>query len=135
MSAHQAIADLVVAIHAAYVSFVVLGVPAIFLGAWRGWRFARNFWFRFIHVAMIGVVACEAVVGMVCPLTEWENRLRESAGQSAEQGSFVGRLAHRLIFVDLSSETLTVVYVAFAVVVIAMFVIISPRRPRIFSRR
>lgn len=135
MSFHQAIADFLVVLHAAYVGFVVLGVPAVLLGAWRGWRFARHFWFRVVHLAMIAVVACEAVVGMVCPLTEWENRLRAAAGQSVEQGSFIGRWAHRLIFVDFSLETLAVVYLAFAAVVILMFVTIPPRRPKIFSRR
>jgi len=135
VSFHQTLADLVVVLHAAYVAFVVLGVPAIVLGAWRGWRFARDFWFRTVHVSMIGVVACEAVVGMLCPLTDWENRLREAAGQSAERGSFVGRWAHRLIFVDFSPEALAVVYVLFAVVVIGMFVTIPPCRPRFLSRR
>ena len=135
MDIYQVFADLVVALHAGYVSFVVLGVPVILIGAWRGWRFVRNFWFRVIHLGMIGVVALEAVIGMVCPLTVWENQLRRAAGQSAEQGSFVGRWAHRLIFVDLSPTTLMVCYCLFAAVVIVMFLMIRPRRPSFLTRR
>ncbi|MBN2218556.1 MAG: DUF2784 domain-containing protein [Pirellulales bacterium] len=134
MNFYQLLADAIVVLHAGYVAFVLFGVPAILLGAWRGWGFARNFWFRMIHLFMIGVVALEAIVGVMCPLTDWEIQLRRAAGQSFEQGSFVGRLAHRLIFVDASPEVLTLGYILFAVVVMVMFVAIRPRRPRFLSR-
>ncbi|MBN1588352.1 MAG: DUF2784 domain-containing protein [Pirellulales bacterium] len=135
MSFYQFLADLIVVLHTAYVSFVVLGVPAILLGAWRGWRLARNFWFRVVHLLTIGVVAVEAIVGMTCPLTDWENNLRRQAGQTVERGSFVGRWAHELIFVDLSPETLMVCYCLFVLVVIVMLVMIPPRRPKWLSRK
>jgi hypothetical protein len=131
---YRFLADLIVVVHAAYIAFVVLGVPAILFGAWRGWRFARNFWFRVVHLLMIGVVALEAIVGVLCPLTEWEDQLREAAGQSVEQGSFVGRWVHQLIFVDLSFEAITVCYCVFAALVILMFITIPPRRPRFLLR-
>ena len=135
MNFYQLLADAIVALHAAYVAVVVLGVPAILLGAWRGWRFARNFWFRMVHLLMIGIVALEAIVGILCPLTEWEHQLRQLAGQPVEQGSFVGRWTHRLIFVDFSPEVLTACYCLFAAVVIVMFVMIPPRHPRFLSRK
>ena len=40
----------------------------------------RNFWFRGSHLGAIAVVAAESLVGFVCPLTTWENRLRLLAG-------------------------------------------------------
>jgi len=135
VNSYQLLADLIVVLHLGYVSFVVFAVPAVFYGAWRGWRFARNFWFRAVHLLMIGVVALEAIVGVICPLTTWESQLRRAAGQSAEQGTFVGRWAHRLIFVDLSPNVLMLCYIAFAVVVIVMFVTIPPRRPKFLSRQ
>ena len=134
MNYAQILADIIVVLHAAYVAFVVFGVPVIFIGAWRGWRFARNFWFRTVHLLMIGIVALEAIVGMMCPLTVWENQLRRNAGQNVEQGSFIGRWAHQLIFVDFSPQVLTLCYVLFAVTVIVMFITIRPRRPG-FNRR
>jgi len=135
MNFYQLLADLIVVFHAAYVAVVVFGVPAILLGAWRGWRFARNFWFRVVHLLMIGIVALEALVGIFCPVTEWENRLRQLAGQPVEQGSFVGRWAHRLIFIDFSPEMLMLCHCLFAAVVIVMFVMIPPHRPRFLSRK
>ena len=55
-------------------------------------------------------------------------------GQEVEQGTFIGRWAHELIFVDCSQEVLTICYCLFAALVIGMFVIIPPRRPRFLSR-
>jgi len=135
MNFYRLLADLIVVFHAAYVAIVVFGVPAILLGAWRGWPFARNFWFRVVHLLMIGIVALEALVGIFCPVTEWENRLRQLAGQPVERGSFVGRWAHRLIFIDFSPEMLMLCHYLFAAVVIVMFVMIPPHRPRFLSRK
>ena len=132
---YRLLADLIVVIHAGYVGFVVLGAPAILFGAWRGYGWARNFWFRGVHLLMIGVVALEAIFGILCPLTEWEDQLRAAGGQKVEEGSFIGRWAHELIFVDLSPSVLTACYCLFAAVVIGLFVLIPPRRPAFLKRR
>jgi hypothetical protein len=134
MNVYQLLADLIVVLHAGYVGFVVLGVPAILFGAWRGYGWARNFWFRAVHLLMIGIVALEALFGILCPLTDWEDQLRELAGQEVQEGTFIGRWAHELIFVDVSPSMLTVCYCLFAAVVIAMFVMIPPRRPGHLTR-
>ena len=71
------------------------GLVAILLGGWRKWRWVRNFWFRLLHFLMIAVVVVESLVGIVCPLTDWEDALREKAGETVEQGTFIGRMVHR----------------------------------------
>ncbi len=43
-------ADLVVAVHVAYVAYVVLGQLAITVAAPMKWQWARNPWFRFSHL-------------------------------------------------------------------------------------
>ncbi len=70
------LADLIVVFHASYVSFVVLGLVAILVGAALHWRWVRNFWFRIAHLAAIGVVVLESLAGIPCPLTVWESQLR-----------------------------------------------------------
>jgi hypothetical protein len=70
------LADVIVVIHAAYVGYVIVGVVLILLGLLYRWNWIRNPWFRWSHFAMIGVVAAEAVLGIMCPLTRWENQLR-----------------------------------------------------------
>ena len=46
MTVYRFLADAVLAVHFAYVAFVVLGMAAILLGIALGWRWVRNFWFR-----------------------------------------------------------------------------------------
>ena len=98
------------------------------MGAVRGWRWVRNPVFRLLHVLAIVVVAVDAVAGVLCPLTEWENALRQRAGQAVEQDiSFVGRLVRGLIFYDVPPWIFTIIYVLFGGLVIATLVLVPPR--------
>ncbi|MDA1050937.1 MAG: DUF2784 domain-containing protein [Planctomycetota bacterium] len=128
MSLYSLIADAVVFVHAAYVGFVVLGQVAILIGCVRRWQWIRNFWFRVVHLAMIGVVVVEALFGITCPLTTWENSLRRAAGETARAESFVGRWVQDLLFYDAPPWAFTVVYCLFGAVVLATFVIAPPKR-------
>lgn len=122
------LADAVVALHVLYVSFVLLGEAAIVAGAiWR-WSWIRNPWFRWIHLSMILIVALEAIVGMTCPLTVWEDELRRLAGQERAAGTFIGRLLHDLLFFDAAPWVFTTAYVSFALLVVATFCFAPPRR-------
>jgi hypothetical protein len=123
------LADLIVVFHACYVSFVVFGLVAILLGIAFRWGWVRNFWFRSIHLAMIGIVVAEALVGMTCPLTDWEKQLRTAAGQTSYPGDFIGYWAHRLIFYQAAPWVFTVIYILFGLSVLAAFVLAPPRRP------
>ena len=92
------LADLVVLAHLAYVAFVVLGQAAICAGAVFGWSWVRNARFRFIHLAAIVLVALESLLGIVCPLTRWENQLRQWAGEAPAEESLEGHRVHPLFF-------------------------------------
>ena len=81
------LADLVVVAHAAYFSFVVLGLVAILAGIAFRWKWVRNPWFRWIHLSMIGIVVAEAIAGIPCPLTVWERQLREQPARSRMQAT------------------------------------------------
>ena len=121
------LADLVVVAHAAYFSFVVLGLVAILAGIAFRWNWVRNPWFRWIHLSMIGIVVAEALAGIPCPLTVWERQLRESAGQVAYAGDFIGYWTHRLLFFRAEPWVFTVVYTAFGLAVLAAFILAPPR--------
>jgi hypothetical protein len=125
---YRLLADLIVVVHSTYVAFVVVGQVLILAGLIRGWRWVRNWWFRVAHLVAIAVVALEAVFDVACPLTVWEQRLRELAGDQASRGTFIGDLLHNLIFVDAPPWAFKVGYVAFALVVVATFVLAPPRR-------
>jgi hypothetical protein len=121
------LADVIVAVHVAYVSYVVVGQLAIFAGVVLRWQWIRNFWFRVTHLVAIGIVAFEAVLNIPCPLTIWEARLRAAAGQPVSGETFVGRLLHNLLFFSWPAWVFTVLYVGFALLVLATFVFAPPR--------
>lgn len=128
MNLYSLTADAVVVVHAAYVGFVVLGLGVILIGCVLRWQWVRNVWFRVVHLVMIGIVVVEALFGITCPLTTWENSLRRAAGETARAESFVGRWVHDLLFYDAPPWAFTVAYCLFGGVVLATFVIAPPRR-------
>ena len=82
------LADVVVAVHAAFVCFVVGGGVAV-------WRWPRVAW---IHLpAVVWAVGIEWL-GAVCPLTPWENWLRGRAGQTGYEGDFLMQWLEPLLY-------------------------------------
>jgi hypothetical protein len=151
---YLAAADLIVVVHAAYVGFVLFGLIAVLLGIVFRWRWVRNFWFRVIHFVMIAIVVGEALSGILCPLTTWEEGLREMAGvPKGVGGTFVGRLCDTVMFYrptlgeeasGLTAEEfdalrekkfealqrkLTIAYCIFIAAVLATLLLAPPRRP------
>lgn len=123
------LADAIVAVHVAYVSFVVVGLVLVLLGAVLRWRWIGNRAFRIAHLAAIAIVAMEAVLGIPCPLTVWETDLRRLAGQQSAEGTFIGRWLHELLFFDFPPWVFTTVYVSFALLVAATLWLVPPRKP------
>jgi hypothetical protein len=125
------LADAVLVMHLGYVLFAVGGEILILAGGLLRWRWTRNLPLRLAHLAAVVLVAAEALLGVVCPLTEWEFRLRELAGQRVErQLSFVARLVRSVIFYDFPAWVFTVAYVGFALLVAGTFLLFPPRRAR-----
>jgi hypothetical protein len=122
------LADAVLVLHAFYVLFVVGGLLLILAGWIRGWAWTRGQWFRLLHLAAIGFVVLEAWFGVPCPLTVLESRLRVFSGTDGYATSFIGYWLSKLIFHDAPPWAFTVVYTAFAVLVVAVFVFHPPRR-------
>ena len=122
-------ADLMVAIHVAYVAYVILGQLAIIIAAPMKWQWARNPWFRFTHLLAIGVVAYEAIYSIRCPLSVWEEKLRALAGQPFNSSdTFLGRLLHHLLFIEGQPEIFfTTLYLAMLVLVLQGLIMYPPR--------
>ena len=113
------LADVVVAIHALYVGFVVFGLLAILIGYALDWRWVRNTYFRILHLAAIAFVCAESILGIDCPLTTLENALRIGAGQNGYGNDFSSYWLDRLIFYDFPPPVFTIVYLAFGIVVLS----------------
>jgi Protein of Unknown function (DUF2784) len=92
---YQFLADLLLTIHFSFILFVVSGG----LFALRYRRLV------FLHLpALIWGVYVE-LAGRICPLTPWENRLRQMAGEEGYSGSFIEHYLLPLIYPhDLTRE-------------------------------
>jgi hypothetical protein len=121
------LADAILIVHFAFVLFIIGGFALILAGALRGWRWIGNPVFRYTHLAAIAFVAMEALVGIACPLTVWEDALRHA---TPEMPSFIGRWVSRLLYYDLPGWVFTVTYVLFAVAVGVTLWLIPPRSAR-----
>ncbi|HUL42435.1 MAG TPA: DUF2784 domain-containing protein [Burkholderiales bacterium] len=119
------LADFILVVHFGFVLFVVFGLFLIWIGAALRWRWVRNFWFRLTHLAAILFVAGESVVGMVCPLTAWEDALRGSATHA----SFVQHWVGRILYYNFPAWVFTTGYLLFALAVLITFFRIKPERP------
>jgi hypothetical protein len=124
-------ADLVTLIHAAYVAVVVLGFVAILVGWAAEWDWVRNRYFRIVHVAMILLVCCEALVGTTCPLTIWENMLRVKGGEAGYSRDFVGYWLDSLIFYQAPPWVFTIAYLTFGALVIVTFWLVPMQWPTV----
>ena len=128
-------ADLILLLHFAFVLFVVLGMAVIWLGYFCHWSFVRNFWFRLSHLLAMGIVVAESFMGVMCPLTVWEDQLRQQAGGNfIYQGSFIAYWLHRVMFYDASPMTFTVIYTLFFGAVLLSFWFVVPQGPGILIK-
>jgi len=118
------LADAILIFHFLFVLFVVGGLPAIWIGAWLKLDFVRNIWFRIAHLAAILFVVGESLFGIVCPLTIWEDNLRQLESDS----SFIQRWIHHILFYELPEGLLTLAYIIFAILIVATFLLIPPCR-------
>lgn len=124
------LADAVVTLHLAYVLTVIVVLLFIPLGKILRWQWVRWFWLRIVHLAMIGVVAIQAWLGAICPLTHLENYLRGLAGQETYSGTFVGRLVESLLYYECPSWVFLVAYTAVAALTALTLVWVPPHWPK-----
>jgi hypothetical protein len=129
MNLYRFLADVTVVLHAAYIAVVVGGLLLVLAGIIRRWNWIRNFWFRVIHLAMIGVVVVQSLVGVTCPLTTLENSLRVKGGGEPYPDAFIAYWAHELIFYRGPAWTFTLGYCLFGALVAATWFLAPPRRP------
>jgi hypothetical protein len=121
-------ADLILALHTAFILFVVGGQILIVAGWARGWSWPRNQLFRLLHLMATGFVVLEAWFGVTCPLTALENMLRSLAGVSAYENGFIRHWMHQLIFYSAPGWVFTLVYTVFAGLVVLAWLMYPPRR-------
>jgi hypothetical protein len=118
------LADALLVFHFLIAAFIVAGLPLVWVGAAARWRWVRNPWFRWLHLAAILFVAAEALLGIACPLTVWEDALR--GGMRAD--SFVGRWTRALLFYEAPPWVFTAAYAAWATATALTLRFVPPRK-------
>jgi len=119
---YSILADTILVIHFAFVVFVVFGFLLILIGLWAHWSWINNRYFRLTHLAAIGIVVLQAWFEQLCPLTLWENQLRQRAGESGYTETFVEHWIHELLFYQAEPWVFTTIYTIFgALVAVAWF--------------
>ena len=117
-------ADALLVSHFLIAAFIAAGLPLVWLGAALGWRWVRNPWLRYAHLGAIVFVAGEALVGMACPLTVWEDALRGGT----RPDSFVGRWVRSVLFYEAPEWVFTAAYVGWALATLLTLRFVPPRR-------
>lgn len=120
-------ADAILVIHALFVGFVVFGLVCILIGKLCSWAWVRNPWFRYGHIAAIGVVVLQSWLGAICPLTTWEMALREKAGDAVYTGMFVAHWIESILYYRLPGWAFVVAYTIFGALVAAAWYWVRPR--------
>lgn len=122
------LADAILVLHVGIVAFVVIGALAIPIGASRRWRWVRGFGWRVTHLVLMGVIALQAWLGALCPLTVWEQALRRRAGEVVYRESFIEHWLSRLIFFEAPWWIFVAAYTGFAAFVLLMWGAVRPQR-------
>jgi hypothetical protein len=121
------VADVIAAMHIAYFVYVAGGSAAIVVGAIRRWKWVRNPWFRFSHLAAVYIVVFENIFNIQCPLNMAEWSLRSDSQAVVEASSGVGGLLDRLLFHTIPGNVLNVMYSVLAVFLLVALVLVPPR--------
>jgi len=122
------LADIIAIIHLGYVIYVILGFILIVLGIILRWKWIRSLSFRITHLLAIVGVACEALLGVNCPLTVLEFKLRYASCLSGKKVSFIGNIIDSIVFYNAPVWLFTIIYAAFALIVVITFIIAPPKR-------
>ena len=85
---YRVAADVLVLVHLAFIIYVVAGGFAVFKWPWMAW----------LHLPAATWGALIEFRGWVCPLTPWENRLRQLAGQEGYSEGFIEHYILQIVY-------------------------------------
>lgn len=119
-------ADGLLILHALLVAFVTLGLVAIYVGHFLKWQWVRNVWFRLSHLIVIGIVVLQSWLGVLCPLTVWEMALREHAGESGYDVSFIQHWLQSILYYSAPDWVFILAYTVFGALVLASWFVVRP---------
>ena len=116
------LADFILVAHFSFTAFVIFGLAITIIGGYLDKEWARNIWFRGLHLLSVIIIVVQSWLGVVCPLTTLEMWLRQKANMSTYEVGFVQHWLHQLLFYDAPAHLFIITYTLFGVlVVLTMF--------------
>jgi len=130
MLSDAVIAAAILVVHFVIIAFNVLGLFVIPIGALLRWRFVRVAWLRLLHLAILAIVAGQAVAGRACFLTVWQNDL---TGNRTAPEPMIAHWIDGLIYWNLPIWVFAIIYCGVFAYVLALtiFVPFGPRSRRL----
>lgn len=123
------LAEAILWLHVCVILFNVAGLIVIPVGAWRGWPFVRMFWWRVLHLAILAIVALQAVLERACFLTVWQSDLLQRAGETPSSAPLIERWVIRAIFWPLPPWFFVVLYIVVCIYALLLWRLVPPTLP------
>ena len=98
MTTFEFLADALMLAHAAFSLFVVSGLVLILVGLVFNLRWTRTRWFRMPHLLATLFLVVRVWIGLRCPFSAAEDRLRHEATAPCPLGAAFHRILHQLAF-------------------------------------
>lgn len=130
LTPYQLLANIVLSFHVAVVLFIIFGLIFIVVGNLSGWRWVNGLWFRIAHLSAIAVVAVQAWIGVICPLTSLEMWLRRKAHGTTYTGSFIEHWLKYILYYQAPAWVFTLIYTLFGLLVATTWWYFPPRSRR-----
>ncbi len=122
---YQTLANLVLAAHAAFIAFALLG--GLLVLRWR--------WVRWLHLPCMAWGATVVAAGWTCPLTPLENSLRAAGGAAGYSGGFIEHYLLAVIYPDgLTREVQMLLAAALVVSNMVVYAIVWRSKSRVNSK-
>ena len=117
------LADLVLILHFFIVIFITVGFVLIPIGYFYNWIWIKGYKLRLIHCGLMFLVTFETLLGVTCPLTSIENKLRGISNNK----SFISFWIEKIIYWDFPTIFFIFLYSIFLGWTLLMWKIYPPQ--------
>jgi len=125
---YRILADLIVTIHFAWILFMLTGFILTLRGFFHR-EFFEKWLFRVMHLIGIIYVNLLGLMGKFCPLTLWENILREKHNPSLTYpGSFIIHYVEKLVYPEVNPWIIYIPTILITVFTIIIFILRPPAK-------
>lgn len=127
--AYSILADALLVVHFLIAAYNVFGLPTIWLGKFTKCQFIYNPWFRYSHIARMGIVLLLVLFQQICPLTNWEFQLRHMAIElGAPHPTFTQQLVDKILYHEGSWTSFGITYGLWFLAILATLKLIPVKR-------